>query len=248
MSRQRGVGLTELMISLCLSTLLMMALIQTYLNSKRHYNQLQASLEQGLELQLVSELIRDSVRSAGFAPCIGMNHVISKDRRGKFAAGLLAMEVGPGKSQSLTLSHMSEDFVTVLKQLSPTRLLLDGWRDVDKKRALVVADCFHAEVHLIADRQKTPEGWVVTLKKSLDFQYSSPFYLGEWLEERFYIEKNSQGKLALFYDASHPEELTDLINGLSSQLVSQKGSTLLRVTLRLAKGGEIVLDTQVRTP
>ena len=221
----------------------MMALIQTYLNSKRQNTHTQQILEQNFELQLVSELIRDSVRSAGFMPCIGINHLITRDRRGK-PGHPVAVDLHPGKHQSFMISRMGEDFATVLKQLAPARLLVDGGRVFDSRHPVVIADCLHAEIHLVASSHKTREGWIVTLTKPLDFNYALPFYFGEWLEERFSVEKNNQGKPALFYDTRHREELTDLIDGLASQ----QESTLLRITLRLAAGGEIVLETQVRTP
>lgn len=243
MSRQYGVSLTELMISLCLSSLLMMALIQTWLTGNRQYNQSQVVLEQGFELQLVNELIRDSVRLAGFTPCIGITHLITKDRRDK-PQRLVAVGFESGNSHSITLARMGGDFVNVVKQIGPSRLLVDGGHSFNIGNAIVIADCFHAEVHVVADSQKTPRGWIVTLEKPLDFDYSLPFYLGEWLEERFYIQKNREGKSALYYGTIHREELTDLINDLSIQ----QQSSLVRITLRLTKGGDIILDTQVRTP
>lgn len=242
-SKQRGVSLTELMISLCLSSLLMMALIQTYMSGKRQYMHSQQVIEQGFELQLVSELMRESVRSAGFAPCIGINHLMTKDHRGR-PERLAAIKFGVGNSHSVTFARMGEDYARVLKQISPNRLLVEGRHAFDTRHPVVIADCFHAEVHFVASSQKMPEGRVVTLTKPLAFNYSLPCSLGEWLEERFYIEKNNQGKPALFYDTYHREELTDLVDGLSNRLEH----SLLHTTLKLAKGGELVLDTRIRTP
>ena len=48
-----------------------------------------------------------------------------------------------------------------------------------------------------------------TVEKTAWLSIFSPFYLGEWLEERFYIARNRQRRLALFYDAGHAEELTE---------------------------------------
>lgn len=243
MSRQYGVSLTELMISLCLSSLLMMALIQTWLTGNRHYNQSQIILEQGFELQLVNELIRDSVRLAGFMPCIGITHLIAKDRRDK-PHPLVAVDLISDNSHSITLARMGEDFVNVLQQIGPSRLLVDKGHSFNIGNAIVIADCYHAEVHVVADSKKTPRGWIVSLEKPLDFDYILPFHLGEWLEERFFIQKNREGKSALYYGTNHTEELTDQVNDLSIQLQS----SLVRITLSLAKGGNVVLNTQVRAP
>lgn len=243
MSCQYGASLTELMISLCLSSLLMMALIQTWLTGNHQYNQSQVILEQGFELQLVNELIRDSVRLAGFTPCIGINHLITKDRRNK-SHPLAAVGLAADNSHSITLARMGEDFVNVVQQISPSRLLVEKGHSFDIGNVIVIADCFHAEVHIVSNSQKTRRGLIVSLEKPLDFNYTLPFYLGEWLEERFYIQKNREGKSALYYATNHREELTDLVNDVSIQLQS----SLIHITLRLAKGGNIVLKTQVRTP
>lgn len=241
-SCQRGVSLTELMISLCLSSLLMLVLIQTYSRFKQQYTHSQHVLEQGFELQLVSELIRDSVRSAGFTPCIGINHLMTKDQRGK-SERLMAIKLANDNS-AITFARMEAPFARVIKQINPYQLLVAGRHLFDSRHPIVIADCFHAEVHVIANSQKTSNGLIITLKKSLDFDYHVPCSVGEWLEERFYIEKNGHGKLALFYDTNHREELTNLIDGMSNRLQH----SVLRTTLKLAKGGELVLDTRIRTP
>ena len=243
--QQKGISLVELMISLFLSSLLMSALMQHYLCLKKQYNHAQQALEQRLELQLVSELIRDSARAAGFAPCLGITRLITKDRRDDLSP--LAAITVKDKPESLKLARMDDNFLVLLKQISPTRLLLDGKREFDARYPVVIADCFHAEVHLISHSEKTSLGVLVTLKKPLSYDYTAPVYLGEWLEERFLIEKNNQGEPALFYDTSQREELTTHINYLSARLAQHKGRSFLSVTLGVVNDDPIVLETNVRT-
>jgi hypothetical protein len=244
MFRQRGISLVELMISLFLSSLLMSALMQHYLCIKEQYNHTQQVLEQRLELQIISELIRDSTRAAGFAPCLGVNRLKTKDRRDD-SSSLAAITLDE-KSQALKLARMSENFVVLLKELSATRLLLDGKHVFDARYPILIADCFHAEVHNIAHSEKTRQGVLITLKKPLSFQYSAPVYLGEWIEERFLIEKNKQGKSALFYHTSQREELTAHVNYFSARLIPHQSSSLLQVTLGVANDEPILLETKVR--
>ncbi len=54
MKSQRGISLTEIMISLLLGSLLMTVILQHYLTSKRHYEQSQNLLESAFELEQVT--------------------------------------------------------------------------------------------------------------------------------------------------------------------------------------------------
>ncbi|WP_019218206.1 PulJ/GspJ family protein, partial [Legionella tunisiensis] len=81
MKCERGFGLTEVIITVFLASLIIIVLLQHYLNCKRFYLDAEITLEREFELQLVSDLIRDSVRRAGFTPCININHLQSIDRR-----------------------------------------------------------------------------------------------------------------------------------------------------------------------
>lgn len=246
-NNQSGVSLTELMLSLALSSFLMTALLQHYIGVKRHYNDVQQRLDQHFELQLVSELIRDSVRMAGFAPCTGIDRLTVRDSRsGQFSPAAITVEGGP--FPALKLARMSEHFSVVIKYLSPTRLLLEDNKVYDRRYPVMVADCFHAEVLQIANSQTTGEGQLVTLQKPLRFDYRPPFYLGEWLEERFFIGKNREGKPALFYEANDREELTAYITRLAAKRITIKSNILVQVNLGLAKGKSVLIETTVRTP
>jgi len=243
---QQGISLTELLISLFLSCLLMSALMQHYLCVKRQYTRTQHALEQVLELQLVSELLRDSVRAAGFTPCLGVEHLITRDRRNE-QANLTSIAIDSMPS-TLKIARMNDDFLPIIRQVSPTQLLLNGQHAVDVRYPVVIADCFHAEVQTVSRSEKTSAGLLVTLKKPLFYHYFSPFYFGEWLEEQFYIAKNHRGESALFYGTTRREELTTHVNYLSARLSKFKGATLVAVTLGVVDASSILLETRVRTP
>jgi Tfp pilus assembly protein PilW len=59
----------------------MAALIQFYLTSKQHYLQTEKVLEAGFEVQWVMDLLSDSIRRAGFTPCLGLDHLTVVDHR-----------------------------------------------------------------------------------------------------------------------------------------------------------------------
>ena len=72
---------TEILISLFLATFILTVLTQFYLSNKRHYIDTQKQLENHLDLQWVRELLSDSIRRAGFTPCVGIRQLRVIDSR-----------------------------------------------------------------------------------------------------------------------------------------------------------------------
>jgi hypothetical protein len=244
---QRGLSLVELMISLAFACLLLSALLSLFISCKTHYLNLQTILETEYELQLVSELLRDSSRSAGFMPCLGLNHLTSKDGRDpRHRLSAIALDVG--KLHALQFSHMSEHFVKVNQVISPTRLLIEGSLSLPRGRPIVLADCYFAEVQRVSHSQPSGKNTLVSLEKPLSFSFHPPVYLGEWVEERYYVGTNSQGEQALFYDANRGEELTNQVVHLAASFVRLADAVLLKITLNSVQGRLIELDTRLRTP
>lgn len=236
MKRQNGLSLTEIMISLLLSCLLMSLLIKQYLVSKQQYHQSQLVLEADYELQLVSEALRDSIRSAGFAPCLGITHLIIKDRRSTSSTPLNALSVS--NDNHLTISRMSHEFSEV-QSFDVSHLLLDTPLALPHGAPLIIADCFHAEIQMPSHFYSTAQGMMLVLDKPLAFDYVAPIYVGEWIEEHFFIAKQ-----ALYYANRHPEALSSLIKSMTVQ----KTGLLVRITLGLVNDVSIRLDTMIRTP
>lgn len=246
MKYEQGFGLIEIMITVLLASLIIIILMQHYLNSKQFYLNAQISLEREFELQLVSDLIRDSVRRAGFTPCVNINYLQSIDRRSN-RTQLRAIETDVGKRRALHFNRMSESFTSVLQIISPTRLLVSSGQSYAIKGSVLLADCYHAEVQQILSLQHTIKGIVMTFPHPLAFHYVEPIYVGEWVEEAFFIQKNRQKKLALFYRSNHAEELTAVINKLTAYVNFAQGKTLLAVSLDLNNAQSLTIETAVRT-
>lgn len=246
MRGQQGISLTEIMVSLFLTSLFITASMQHYLNSKQYYMQTQILLEHALELQLVDDLIRDSVRRAGFTPCIGINSLKTLDRRYVDKTPLTAITVNAGKRHALHINRMSEYFNTVLKIISPNKILVTADKHNLREQTILIADCYHAEVQKILSTQQANGQMIVNLASPLVFNYVAPIYWGEWVEEAFFIQANTQGNLALFYRRNHAEELTPIVNSMSANLKSNQEKWLLQLTLGLDNAQSIVIETRVR--
>ncbi|MFC3907920.1 PilW family protein [Legionella dresdenensis] len=239
MRKEYGLTLTELMIALFLSTLLISLLLQQYVTAKKHYLALQKQLNQNFELNLVSDLIKNSVRQAGFAPCRSVGQLETVDRRDK-SVPLLAYIID---DHGLVLNRMSEHFATVQYQYSAQQILVEPGAYFALKQPVLIADCYHAEVQLLKTARSVKEGMLLTLQKPLAYSYIDPIYVGQWLEERFYIHKNPHSQLTLYYQNGHSEELSELINSLSVEAVYP---SLLNITLGYGDDKKLPLTTRIR--
>ena len=214
------------MISLFLANLIIMGLMQVYLTTKRQYLKTQTLLETHFDVQWVSDLVSDSVRRAGFTPCLGLDYLNVRDRRSSDSV-VHAVSVA---NHSITIKRMSEWFSFAVIE-NPTTIALTQSPAFTKKTPILIADCEHAEVHTISNKTKSG----IHLNQPLLFHYTPPIYVGEWIEERWYIKKNAQGVDALFYKAKDAEELSPLIHALQAKIQTISGIRQMDINLGLAQ-------------
>ena len=247
MSHQEGLGLPELFIALLLSSIIMTGLMHHYLSAKKQYGDIQKKLERSIDLQLVTDLMRDSIRRAGFTPCLSIERLVTRDQRSEFKR-LAAFEISSdSKKPWLRVNRMNEHFDTVLQVMSPTQILATKVQLLYQDQSILIADCYHAEVQKISKIERTSKGQVLTLTKPLAFQYHPPIYIGEWLEETYFIRRGHNGENALFYHYQHTEELTIAVHELLARLIKHKEHTLLQVILSIPKeDSAIKIETTVR--
>ncbi|STX50731.1 Tfp pilus assembly protein PilW [Legionella busanensis] len=243
MMKQHGISLLELMISLFLFCLLIEIITQSYLNSKQQYLITQKKLDNTFDIQLVSQLIRASIRSAGFTPCLNSDYLIMQDRRNSSNLQLPSIQI---KGNSLTIRHMSDNFFTVKRQLDSQHLLITNNRILTKGNDVLIADCVHGEVHELNSVEHTSSGLLVGLKKPLSFHYISPMYIGSWLEEKFFTKTDKYGVENLFYKLKHAEQLTSLVNHFSVKMLKEGRYRFIDVILDIGDKA-INLHTRVRT-
>lgn len=231
MNHQKGFGLPEVMISLLLSSLIITLLMNQYISMKQHYIQLQSSMEEAMELQLAGDFIRESVRQAGFTPCLRLDHLMTVDTRNGHTS-LSAIDV----DADLTIHRMNPYFNDLLSELNSTRILVTHYHTLRDDRPILIADCYHAEVHRVIHVSNTAEGQMVTLASPLVFTYQKPVYVGEWLHERFFIRPHR----GLFYQHETTDELTPLVKTMS---IKMNGHVVL---IKLGLGDEQALNLETR--
>lgn len=245
MRHQAGLGLSELLIALFLSTFLMIVLVQHYVTTKKQYNRLQTNLEARIDLQLVTELIRNSVRKAGFTPCLPLDYLITVDRRSN-RHDLVGIEVSSDTQASLFVNRMHERFDTLLHTVSSSELLTTAIQTLHRHQSIIIADCYHAEVQDLSEVNHLDAKQRLTLTQPLAFKYHKPIYIGEWVHERYFIRQDKTGKRSLFYQRHHAEALTTAIQSLSVHINQDNGRQLVDIELGLENLPSLVLKTRVR--
>ncbi len=213
MNQQSGFGLSELLISLFLTTFIVTVLMQFYLSNKRHYLAAQKQLEEHLDLQWVRELLSDSIRRAGFTPCVGISQLKIIDRR-NFKSIIPEVSIVDSLRSLIQVNRMSEHFTKIIAIQRPTQLLVAHGVLFKESHPVLIADCEHAEIHQILRIDKSRRNDLITLTKPLMFSYTASAYIGEWYEEQWFIKQNAKNVNAFYYKLFQAEELTPLIHSL----------------------------------
>ncbi|MCL9682722.1 PilW family protein [Legionella maioricensis] len=231
-NNQSGIGLSEVLISLFLASLIMTTLIQLYLSNKRQYVEAQKLLGAGLDLQWISDLLSDSIRRAGFTPCLGIEQLTTMDRR-NFKSTIPGLIIEQTPEQLIQINRMSESFTRVIAIQSPTQLIISNGNLFKELRPVLIADCEHAEIHQILRVEKLERNYLVILTKPLMFSYTPFVYLGEWFEEKWFIKEKDKKKTALYYKLFHTEELSTLIRSLAIKRMRVNGKLLITIVMGL---------------
>lgn len=225
----RGLALSELLISLFISTLLMSTMIGCYISHKRHYVQIKQQLEAHFELSLVKELLTNSIRRAGFTPCLNINYLDSHDRRTN-SREIRALSL-KRKDAVLAVSRMNEVFNELLTTPTAQQLIISSHHRLKENHPIIIADCSHAEIHQVSRVVQLKNSQVISLARPLLFDYDESAAVGAWLEERWFIKPNRGQSSSLYYQQLQAEELTALVHSLELKEQQIGESLLIDVSL-----------------
>lgn len=232
MNSQSGIGLSEVLISLFLASIIMTTLMQLYLCNKRQYIEAQELLAANFDLQWISDLLSDSIRRAGFTPCLGIDQLDSLDRR-DFKKAIPGIKVEQQPRQLIQINRMSEIFTEVIEIQTPTKLVVSNAVLLKAQRPVLISDCEHAEVHQILTVDKLVRGYLVTLTKPLMYSYEPAAYMGEWFEEKWFIKSNAKKDKTLHYKLFQTEELTPLVHSLQINRLRVHEKQLVEIVMGL---------------
>lgn len=245
MNYQSGLTLTEVLVSLLIASILMSVLTQCYITNKRQYLEIEKRLEQNFDVQWASELLSDSIRRAGFTPCVSMDLLTSIDRR-KEERGIKSIRIDNQLGQSIQINRMNDAFFELQEIQNPSQIFVPNTTSFHNNRPVLIADCEHAEVHDVLNIEKLAKGQLILLNKPLLYSYTTPIYIGEWLEEKWFVKNNKQGQPALFYKLMQTEELAPQIQALHISQKQRQHKQLIQIVMELDKGKTQQLMIAVR--
>ncbi|KTC64933.1 Tfp pilus assembly protein PilW (plasmid) [Legionella adelaidensis] len=203
--KNRGFSISEFLISTLLASLIIGALVNHFLSSKEHLEFLIKKTGKSLEQLNLQGLISDSIRNAGFTPCVGLDYLQTIDTRVfKPIPSVLSYE-----PNNFITRRMNYLFDEIIKFTLPNRVLLHA-HVLNKEKPIVIADCFHAEIHQIERIEKIGENDMVILKEPFFFEYQAPAYIGNWIEEYFFIKNAS-----LYYQLQRNDLLSAVIKAVT---------------------------------
>lgn len=241
---QQGISLTELLVSLLLANFIVLILVNQYSISKKHYETLHQLIERDIELQLITDLMRNSIQHAGFTPCGNLNLLSQKELANNVNVLQAIQATTNGKVSSLVLQRMNEPFTTIQKTLNPLQLMVS--QDLFSiGQRILISDCFHIEMQTIAEIQPLSTGWLLTLENPLHFKYHSPIYVGGWLKETFFIKNNARKK-ALYYKVHRTDELSLQVKAMNFNSHWRKSEQFMDVILELNHGKSLRLTSKIR--
>lgn len=242
MKRQFGISLTEVLVALILSSFLILMVMNQYLSVKQHYQHIQKNLETALDSQIITDLIRNAVWQAGFTPCLSIDHLSTLDTRDP-SHSLHSIEINADKlGHGFQVNHMSHHYNILTQQVSLTEWTSTNTVDLSRHKSVLIADCAHAEVHRLRSVRNKPDHLEISFIKPLSDSFEPPIYIGEWVEEHFFVRAGT-----LFYQIGSAEAISDAVTDLAVSLSQQHGRRLLKVLLSLKDNPPIVIDTAVRT-
>ncbi|KTD40747.1 PilW family protein [Legionella parisiensis] len=245
MKKQMGISLAEVLISLFLTSLIMISLIHLYLGSKRQYLETEKILETHFDLRWVSDLLSDSIRRAGFTPCLGIDHLQVIDRR-NHQNRIRALQTRNQPNQFIQINRMNEHFAKIIKIQGATKIVIQDPVIFHKKRPVLIADCKHAEVQELFEMERQNNNLLITLNKPLFFSYDRSAYIGEYLEEKWLIKRNANDMDTLHYHLVQTEEITPLIHFIHTRNRYIKEKQFLEIIMGLDENKTHELKVLVR--
>lgn len=227
--RQDGFSLIELLIVVGLSSVLLMGVWRVYYVFHRMHARLHQQMTEAIELQLIESLLRNSIRSAGYTPCMSLDHLINKE-------GLHAYQLS---RESISLSRMDNPIYAV-SSLDDQNLMLTQPVNLNPNKSYLIADCYHAELVKVRATYKQH----VMLMQPLHYHYEQPVYFGLWLSERFFMRH--QPKPALMVQHLHTETLSDEVTAFQVEEEISVAGRLLKIKLQTALFPAYQVEVRVR--
>ncbi len=254
MKRARAFSLIELIITLAISSIVVLAIFTIYLNIKTHYLAQQALIQTQENARLAIHLLRQSAHTAGFMGCLAFNDeaVIHNHTLVDFSADTMIRGyrgsgtnwqpslpntlTGKVKADSDVLQITGVDFnLAIVSEVmqSSNQIVTSTPMSFKQNEVLVIADCQQAELFVAANVRSSGDQQIITSSQPLSKHYQRNASVGRLQTQLFYIRDSQRKNLkgdAIF-------SLYSETNGTTEELVA--GIENLRLYFALSHNGNI---------
>lgn len=221
-------------------TLLLTMMLATVVRIKNDFHKTTQLLEENLDFAFISDLIQDRIRKAGYTPCLNLNQLETVDTRKYPYSKLQDFEfIAPEKFK---INRMDERFWTVTLNNENDRISIPPGQFHAIKN-VIVADCYHAEVHAVLTTIKHKENITLIFKKPIFYNYSYPSYIGIWREESFFFDKI---KKRLLFSLDKADELSYHVKNMHVKMATHNFKRLINIDLHMSDDKQISVDTVLR--
>lgn len=233
------------MLALFLSSCILIVLLHQMLVAKKQEMKTHSTLAKAYDLDIISEVMKSSIRQAGYTPCAVIDKLKHRDHTHS-QKKLEAISLDSAQQDSLTVSYMVQPVVLIEEFSSLSEIRLQGHPAFSQDDIVMIADCFHAEVvQLRAITSDKNDSWLM-LRQALSFSYQKPAYVGVWQSRRFFMKKNTKGIPRLYFQQKHTESLSDWIEGMSIHQMIRDHARLIQIIFHLPDSETWTMQVRMR--
>ena len=220
--KETGFCLTEQLLGVLLSSLILVGLVNYYITFKNQFLLSQIKMDELIEREQIINLLRHRIQHAGFTPCMNLKNLLSSDLN----QPIHHMTIEPTPKHTLTIRRMNEEFIVA--QMTNDQTLMSHAKGIKFKNGdkIMVSDCHHAEVTEVESIKYSHLTTHITLSNSLRFDYRDSVYVGVFLDESFHLAQNGN-QHSFVYHLNRSEVLSHSLNKFEVQLAEENKITIL---------------------
>lgn len=218
-SSHQGYTLLEILFGFLITSILLFLLMQ---NLMTLFHQVERSFDQineVLEYEWLSDLMRQRLHLAGEAPCQPIAQMILRDLRDN-PESLVSLEITP---DHIIFRHI-EWKGNVLEPID-ARTFEISTRDLNPEYPVWIGDCTYGEIHQIEQVIDLKHSSKMILSHPIQKRDMTSLMIGEWVTESFFIRHQH-----LFYHYHHTDEVSPWVSDFSAQWMNHSKILQIRLT------------------
>lgn len=229
-AHSKGFSLSELLIAMFLSSLLMTAMGKAYLSVKSQYRWFNQRLEEMHDNYLLTDWLREQFKLSQFGGCrlSGQTNILGSKMLSANDVALPAVIVRKAKKNSTVIQLNSLSPWTFVKKVWPSseRIILASSSSLLKKGDVVLfSDCLHQISGYIS--KLTNNGQTIIVNKPLPKDIQPQAVIGKLQQRYLYIREVREQYSLYIFENGRSEELMDDIEALWVTALAKRADAML---------------------